>query len=45
MLLRRYRSILVDKSLAATRIANLERRNQELEERLRPKLVAETPEC
>jgi hypothetical protein len=38
-LLRRYRSVLIDKALDINRVANLEHRNRELEERLRPRLV------
>jgi hypothetical protein len=38
-LLRRYRSILVNKAIDATRIANLERRLVEAEARLKPRLV------
>jgi hypothetical protein len=40
-LLRRCRGMLISKALDATRILNLERRNRELERRLRPRLVQE----
>jgi hypothetical protein len=35
----RSRAMVIDKALDANRIAHLERRNRELEERLRPRLV------
>jgi hypothetical protein len=37
--LRKYRSILISKTLDETRIANLERKLSEAEERLKPRLV------
>jgi FKBP-type peptidyl-prolyl cis-trans isomerase (trigger factor) len=40
--LRKYRSILISKTLDETRIANLERKLTEAEARLKPRLV-ETP--
>ena len=42
-MLRRHRSILIDKALDANRIANLKHRNHELEERFRPRLIGEGP--